>query len=98
MQPALEKLLRRRRDRAIAIILSTKERECDRHLPPDARAKLRKVVLDQLNEFYEMVVDVAASLDTGEVVLNEEYLRKIDDIHQALDVLGVDEPALSGSS
>lgn len=83
MQPALEQLLRKRKDRAIAIILAVKERDCDKHLPPDVQRALRKVVLDQLNEFYEIVVDVAGSLDNGEFVLNEEYLAKIDEIHAA---------------
>lgn len=84
MQPQLEAMLSRRKDRAIAIILGTKERDCDPHLPPAAQQKLRKVVLDQLNDFYEMCRDVMASLDTGEVTLNEEYLRKIDELHHTI--------------
>lgn len=82
MQDALEDLLKRRRDRAIAIVLSIKERECDSHLPREARAKLRKVVLDQFNEFYDLVLDIMSSLDQGDVVLNEEYLEKLDSVHR----------------
>jgi hypothetical protein len=81
---ALNEMLSRRRDRAIAIILGVKERDCDRHLPPGAQAALRKVVLDQLNEFYEVSVDIIRSLDTGEVVLNEMWLQKLDEIHTAV--------------
>lgn len=88
MQAALEQLLRKRRDRSIAIILGFKEREVDRHLPPPVQAKLRKVVLDQFNEFFELIHDVAGSLDNGEVVLNEEYLGKIDEMHDAIAALG----------
>lgn len=84
MQPALEQMLKRRRDRAIATILGIKERECDPHLPDAARQRLRKVVLDQLNDFYDVVLDVAASLDTGEVTLNEMYLDKIDSLHEGI--------------
>lgn len=87
MQPALEALLKKRKDRSIAIILGVKERDCDRHLPEQASLRLRKVILDQLNEFYEMVIDITASLDTGEVVLNEEYLGKIDRMVEELAAL-----------
>jgi hypothetical protein len=69
-----DKLLARRRDRAIAIILGVKERECDPYLPEEASRKLRKVVLDQFNEFSALVEDIA---DSG-VVLNQEYLAKLD--------------------
>ena len=81
MQKALSELLERRRNKVIAIILSVKERECDQHLPAEASAKLRKVVLDQLNEWHSLVLDVVASIDTGEAVVNEEYLKKLDEIH-----------------
>lgn len=84
MQQVLADVLAKRRDRAAAIILGVKERECDRHLPDHVKAKLRKVVLDQLNEFYDLCLDLMRSLDTGEVVLNELYLRKIDEMHQAV--------------
>lgn len=84
MQTAIEEVLRKRRDRAIAIILGTKERECDAHLPAMASTKLRKVVLDQLNDFYDMCRDVMDSLDTGEVTLNDEYLAKLDEVHAAV--------------
>lgn len=84
MQAALETMLRRRRDRSIAVILGVKERECDQHLPKDAQQRLRKVILDQINDLCDIMHDVAASLDTGEVTLNEVYLDRIDQIHQAL--------------
>lgn len=86
MQPVLSDVLARRRDRAIAIILGLKERECDQHLPRDASQKLRKAVLDQFNEFYDISVDMMRSLDTGEVSLNEDYVERslamLDDIHR----------------
>lgn len=84
MQPALEHMLKKRRDRSIATILGVKEREIDPHLPERSRQMLRKVVLDQFNDFYALVMDVASSLDTGEVTLNEIYLEKIDRIHDEL--------------
>lgn len=84
MQPVLKEFLDRRKDRAIAIILGVKERECDQYLTPEARTKLRKVVLDQLNEFYDVVVDIGNSLDSGEAILNEDWLTKLDEIHMAV--------------
>ena len=84
MQPALERMLKRRRDRSIAIILTFKERECDEHLPDRTSKALRKIILDQFNEFCDVLQDIAASLDTGDVTLNEVYLERIDEIHQAL--------------
>ncbi len=86
MQPVLSDVLARRRDRALAIILSLKERECDPHLPREASQKLRKVVLDQFNEFYDLCVDVMKSLDDGDITLNAHYLdrmvARLDDIYE----------------
>lgn len=84
MQQAMQDLLARRRDRCIAIILSVKERECDQYLSAASSQKLRKVTLDQLNDFYDLVVDIMGSLDTGDVTLNEHWLKKIDEIHSEL--------------
>lgn len=87
MQPGLRDLLEKRRNRAIAIILGVKERELDAHLPPAASQKLRKVVLDQLNEFHDIALDVLEALsDNSGVVLNELYLEKIDAIYEEVVV------------
>lgn len=84
MNTALMDMLAKRRDRSISIVLGTKERECDRFLPKDAQQKLRKVILDQMNDLAAFAVDVCDSLDTGEVVLNETYLQKLDDVHDVV--------------
>ena len=84
MQPVLNDVIARRRDRAIATLLGVKEREIDQYLPPEARALLRKAILDQLNDFHSLVVDVMRSLDNGEVVLNDLYLEKIDQLHEVV--------------
>lgn len=79
-------LIGRRRDRAIAAILGVKEREVDKHLPVATQRLLRKVVLDQLNDFTSMVEDLLASMgpEDGSVVLNEHYLAKIAEIHEVV--------------
>jgi hypothetical protein len=84
MQAVLVDFLQRRKNRSIAIIMDVKEKECDADLNATSSTKLRKAVLDQFNEFYATCIDVMGSLDTGEVVLNEEYLRKLDDLHRCL--------------
>lgn len=68
--------LERRKNKAIAIILSLKERECDQYLPTEASEALRKVILDQLNDLAEL----AESLLDSSTILNEEYVKKIDRI------------------
>lgn len=84
MQEVLTDFLQRRKNRAIAIVMGVKERECDPDLSAMASQKLRKVVLDQFNDLYDACVDVLDSLDTGEVVLNENYLEKLNEIHSAI--------------
>jgi hypothetical protein len=84
MQDVLKDLLAKRRDRVIAIILGTKERDCDQYLPKEAQAKLRKVVLDQVNEFYELTCDVLRSCDTDSMVMNDLYLQRLDEIHEVI--------------
>jgi len=78
MQDSVKELLGRRKNRAIAIILTCKETECDSYLPDSASYRLRKVVLDQVNELHDLCVDVIESLDTDNVVLNEFWLKKIE--------------------
>jgi len=80
----LPEMLARRRDRAISIVLNLKERECDQFLPKEASSRLRKVVLDQMNDLVDFAIDVCNSLDTGDVVLNETYLQRLNEIHDAI--------------
>lgn len=83
-----EELVERRKDRAIAIILRMKESECDEFLPAAVRIKLRKVILDQLNDLADVMFDVIKSLDAGDVILNEMYLEKILEMHAAVVTRG----------
>lgn len=85
MNTALVDLLSKRRDRAIAIILRTKEQEIDQFVPMDQSLKLRKVVLDQLNSFADLATDLISSLsDNSDVTLNEYWLDKLDEIHDVI--------------
>lgn len=79
-----EEILRKRRDRTIAIILGLKEREVDpllRQEPGGDRASgmLRKVILDQINDFYDMALDVASSGEATSFEFNPAvWLPRID--------------------
>lgn len=84
MNQAVTSILERRKNKAIAIVLGVKEREIDSSLAKELQDKLRKVVLDQFNEYHELCLDVIKSLDTGEVTLNEHYLEMLDDMHSVL--------------
>jgi hypothetical protein len=75
--------LARKRDRTLAVILGVKERECDPYLPDRERAKLRKVILDQVNELCVFAGDLLESLGQGSV-FNEIYLEKLDAIYEAV--------------
>lgn len=88
-QSILSDMLARRRDRAISIILGLKEKECDSYLSRDASQKLRKVVLDQVNDLVDFAMDMCNSLDSGDVILNEDYLRKLDKIYDAAELIMV---------
>lgn len=85
MQEVVSDLVARRRDRAIAVLLGIKEREVDQYLPPDVKARLRKAILDQLNDYTTLVLDVLRSLtNDNTVVLNELYMQKLDEIHHSV--------------
>lgn len=84
MDEQLKALLAKRRDRTIAILLGYKERECDYYLPQEIRTGLRKTILDQINDFYELSLDLLGSVDDGSVVLNQIYLDKIQKIFEAV--------------
>ena len=77
-------LLAKRRDRVIASFLSFKERECDSFLPNDISAKLRKKFLDDINDLCDMAFDLIHS-DDSEVVWNEEFMNRLDDIYTILN-------------
>ncbi len=84
MQEVVSDIVSRRKDRAIAVLLGIKEREVDQYLPKDVQARLRKAILDQLNDYTTLVLDVLRSLNTDDstVVLNELYMQKLDELHQ----------------
>lgn len=78
------KAIAKRRDKAIAVILRAKEDECDEYLPSDVGVRFRKIILDQINEFHEMTLEIF-KFSSSSRVNNDLYLEKLDEI---LDRLG----------
>lgn len=76
-------LLEKRCRRAIAVVLSAKEKEADPWLPAPAQVHLRKVILDQFNDLLALSVDLLDSLEADSVV-NELWLERLTEIHAAV--------------
>jgi len=72
--------LGKRRDRAIAILLTYKEKEIDPLLPKQQATGLRRQILDQFND----VVDTAFDLMSSESVLNEEFIDRFNELYDFL--------------
>ena len=53
-------------------------------IDPSMQRKLRQQVLDQINMFKDLSIDIVKS-DTA--VLNEVYVQKLDEIHEELRTL-----------
>lgn len=70
--------LGKRRDRTIATLLSFKEREVDSYLPEDVSLRLRKAIMDQVNELVDTAFDL---LGAG---MNQEYLDRIDALYEVM--------------
>lgn len=93
-------ILKKRRDRAIAIVLNVKEREVDPLLNQvkggeRAARAMRKVVLDQINDFYDMALDVAMSGEAATFEFNADvWERRFDE----LEVKLLDAVAANGRS
>lgn len=85
--------MKKRRDRAIAIVLGVKEREIDKLMPRTQQGErasrlMRKVILDQFNDFYDFCLDVAGS-EAESMAFNpqvwEERLARFDDFLERLE-------------
>ena len=51
-------LVERRTRRAIAILLSFKEKNADKYLPEEVQVALRSSILDEINELSSLFLDV----------------------------------------
>lgn len=87
MQAALEEVLFKKKQRTIAEILGALENSVKPQLDAREWASVRKLVLDKINDLFQLIVDVADTLDDGDVVLNEHYLEKLDAVHQTVQTI-----------
>lgn len=69
----------RRAKRAAATILGFKDRECRMYLPDDVDDKLRKIVLDQINELAHLAIDCVNSVSDASVT-NQMYVDLLEEI------------------
>lgn len=80
----LVSLLERKKNRMIRVILGTKERLHPEELCDDGGA-FRKVVLDEVNAFFEQVTDIVETLQQDRtIVVNQLFLDKLDEIREEL--------------
>jgi len=84
MSQELIDLIEKRKNEAIAIILRFKENECDTYLPENTKARLRKVILDQINDLANLSSTLMKSVNNDSVHLNSIYLDKISHIYDSV--------------
>lgn len=78
---AVAKLVAVRGNRTTAVLLGWMEDNVYEYLPDGVRQELRKTVMDQINGFKDLAIDVVKS-DTAYV--NEIWVQKLDEIHEAI--------------
>jgi len=75
-------LLSRRKDRIIAVILGFKDAEVDEYLPMDVSRGLRSAILDGINEYHDLVMDILKSMENESLVINEDFISRLEDLHE----------------
>lgn len=75
------KLIALRGNRTTAVMLSWLEENVYRYLPEEVQIETRKQVMDNINSFKDLAIDIVKS-DTA--VINEVWAEKIDEIHSYL--------------
>lgn len=66
--------VKKRRDRVLATILSYKEANVDRYLPQVERENLRRIILNNVNDFNDLVLDMLKATAEPQVEVNQLYL------------------------
>ena len=85
VQESVKELVRKRCRRTVAIILSVAEEQMDQD--SNQFQVLRKTILDQVNEFQDLCLDIMDSLDNDTVILNEEYIIRLDALYELVSDL-----------
>jgi predicted RND superfamily exporter protein len=74
-------LIKQRGNRATASLLTYMENNVQEYIPDEVWNRTRREVLDAINGFKDLAIDVVKS-DTA--ILNEEYLQALTDIKSEL--------------
>ena len=74
-------LIATRGNRTTAVILSWLEENAYQYLPDEVQRETRQMVLDQINTFKDLAIDIVKS-DTA--YMNEIWVQKLDEIHEAV--------------
>lgn len=82
----IEDMMCKKRDKICAIILSVKDKQCNQYLTDESSVALRKVVLDQVNDFCDYALDLIEASETDDIL--NELIFKIDDIHKKVSGVG----------
>jgi hypothetical protein len=74
-------LIASRGNRATAVLLGWLEENVYQFLPPEVQTRTRQIVLDNINQFKDLAIDIVKS-DTA--YMNELWLEKVDEMHQSI--------------
>lgn len=85
-------LIKQRGNRATASLLTYMENNVQEFVPDEVWARTRREVLDAINGFKDLAIDVVKS-DTS--ILNEEYLEALTEIKRELRFLSNDNAGRS---
>lgn len=78
------RLIAIRGNRTTAVILSWLEDNAYSYLPEDVQKEARRLVLDQINGFKDLAIDVVKA-DTS--MINEVWVEKLDEIQKAIKAI-----------
>lgn len=83
----VRRLVERRRNRVIGNVLGVSDELVRPHVPPEAADALRKVLLDEVNDFAEVVLALLDALDRDSQELNALWLERLERIERIADTL-----------
>lgn len=75
------RLIAIRGNRTTAVVLSWLEENVYGYLPEDVQKDTRRLILDQINGFKDLAIDVVKA-DTS--MINEHWVEKLDEIYTAI--------------
>lgn len=84
MQEKVKSIIESRSKRVCRVILDAKDEFCDANMDHEDSMVFRETVLDQVNDFKNLCIQLVEAVDVGAVSVNELWLEKLDEIHKQL--------------